>query len=339
MEKIGLVGFPNAGKTTFFNILTNTKKEVAPYPFTTRGKNVGKAYLEDPFLVDIANKIKASEIRKPMIEVVDIAGIIEGASRGEGLGNEFLSYIRECEVLIFVLRCFENPDIPTFLNEINPLREYEILISELYLSDLERIEKMEKKFLKDKSKEGIERYKKILEIKERIERGERVFDKEFGLLSSKERVIVLNTDGSKNFLKWVKSFNEKLYPCPLKLYEEMEGMEEKEEMEEYLRKEGNYSPQDIIWEAFRKLGYIIFYTIKNNIVSAFPVKAGTTAIDAAEKVHSDIKKGFIKALVANLNDFLKIPSWEILKEKGLLRTEGKDYIVKDREIIEFKFSS
>ncbi len=338
MEKIGIVGFPNVGKTTFFNILTKANKEVAPYPFTTRGKNVGKAILEDPFILEIGEKINAKEIRNATTEIIDVAGIIEGASRGEGLGNEFLSYIRECEVLIFILRVFKNPDIPTPLNEINPLKEYQILLSELYLSDLQRIEKLEEKFSKDKTKEGIEKYNFILELKNKIEKGERFFDKEFGLLSGKERVIVLNTDGDRDFLKWVDKFDEKVYPCPLKIYEEMEGIEEKEEMENLLKKEGNYSPSDILWEAFKKLGYIIFYTVKGGIVSAFPIKIGTKAYEAAGRVHSDIQKGFIKAEVVDLKDFLNYPSWALLKEKGLLRTEGKDYIIKDREIIEFKFS-
>lgn len=338
MEKIGIVGFPNVGKTTFFNILTKANKEVAPYPFTTRGKNVGKAILEDPFILEIGKKINAKEIRNASVEIIDIAGIIEGASRGEGLGNEFLSYIRECEVLIFILRVFKNPEIPTPLEEINPLKEYEILLSELYLSDLQRIEKLEQKFSKDKTKEGIEKYNLILELKNKLERGEKFFDKEFGLLSGKERIIVLNTDGDKDFLKWIDKFDEKVYPCPLKIYEEMEGMEEKEEMENFLKKEGNYSPVNILWEAFKKLGYIIFYTVKGGIVSSFPVKIGTKAYEAAGKVHSDIQKGFIKAEVIDLNDFLNYPSWNILKEKGLLRIEGRDYIIKDREIIEFKFS-
>lgn len=338
MEKIGIVGFPNVGKTTFFNILTKANKEVAPYPFTTRGKNVGKAILEDPFILEIGKKINAKEIRNASAEIIDIAGIIEGASRGEGLGNEFLSYIRECEVLIFILRVFKNPDIPTPLNEIDPLKEYEILLSELYLSDLQRLEKFEQKFSKDKTKEGIEKYNLILELKNKLEKGEKFFDKEIGLLSGKERIIVLNTDGDRDFLKWINKFDEKVYPCPLKIYEEMEEMEEKEEIESLLKKEGNYSPSDILWEAFKKLGYIIFYTVKGGIVSAFSIKIGTKAYEAAGKVHSDIQKGFIKAEVVDLNDFLKYPSWNILKEKGLLRIEGKDYIIKDREIIEFKFS-
>ncbi|MEO0231761.1 MAG: DUF933 domain-containing protein [candidate division WOR-3 bacterium] len=338
MEKIGIVGFPNVGKTTFFNILTKANKEVAPYPFTTRGKNVGKAILEDPFILEIGEKINAKEIRNATTEIIDVAGIIEGASKGEGLGNEFLSYIRECEVLIFILRAFKNPDIPTPLNEINPLKEYQVLLSELYLSDLQKIEKFEQKFSKDKTKEGIEKYNFILELKNKLEKGEKFFDKEFGLLSGKERIVVLNTDGNRDFLKWVDKFDERVYPCPLKIYEELEGMEEKEEMESFLKKEGNYSPSDILWEAFKKLGYIIFYTVKGGIVSAFPVKIGTKAYEAAGKVHSDIQKGFIKAEVVDLQNFLNYPSWSLLKEKGLLRIEGRDYIIKDREIIEFKFS-
>ena len=338
MEKIGIVGFPNVGKTTFFNILTKANKEVAPYPFTTRGKNVGKAILEDPFILEIGEKINAKEIRNASVEIIDIAGIIEGASKGEGLGNEFLSYIRECDVLIFILRCFKNPEIPTPLNEINPLKEYEILLSELYLSDLQRIEKVEQKFSKDKTKEGMEKYEYLLNLKNKIEKGEKICDKEFGLLSGKEKIIVLNTDGDRDFFKWIDKFNEKVYPSPLKIYEEMEGMEEKEEMKNLLKKEGNYSPSDILWEGFNKLGYIIFYTVKGGIVSSFPIKIGTKAYEAAAKVHSDIQKGFIKAEVADLQNFLKCPSWNLLKEKGLLRIEGKDYIIKDREIIEFKFS-
>jgi len=338
MEKIGIVGFPNVGKTTFFNILTKAKKEVAPYPFTTKSKNIGKAVLFDPFIIEISKKINAKEIRNPTVEIVDVAGIIEGASKGEGLGNEFLSYIRECEVLIFILRCFEDPDIPSALAEINPFKEYEILISELYLSDLQRIEKIESKLSKDKTKEGIEKYKKLIEIKEKIEKGENVFEDEFDLLSVKERIVVLNTEGNKNYLKWLNLFPFKVYPCPIKIYEEIEEIEEKEEIEKLLKNEGNYSPQDILWEAFRKLGYIIFYTVKNDIVSGFRIKVGTKAYDAAGKVHSDIKKGFIKAEVVDIGNFLKYPSWNILREKGLLRIEGKDYIIKDRDIIEFKFS-
>ncbi len=335
MEKIGLVGFPNSGKSTFFYILTGKEVERNIYPFTTIGKNEGKAEIEDELLKKLAFKANSEEVRNFKINIYDIAGIIEGAHKGEGLGNEFLSYIREADLLIFILRGFSDERVSSYLKEINPDKEREILLLELSISDMERIEKK----LKEKNLES-ELKKKLIEAKEKIEKGFEPEDiKDFPLLMAKKKIFVINSDDKKKEYKL--NVKDKYFICPFKIYEELRDLveEEREEIIRELKKEGFSSPFEILEYAFNFLGFIRFYTLKGKVASAFPLKKGKSAYEAAGKIHSDIQKGFIKVEVANPFDFLEIPFWKELKEKGKIEIHGPDYIVKDRDILEFKFTS
>ncbi|MEN3045204.1 MAG: DUF933 domain-containing protein [Candidatus Hydrothermales bacterium] len=335
MEKIGLVGFPNAGKSTFFFIVTGKDVERNIYPFTTVGKNEGKAEIEDELLKKLADKNRSTEIRNFKINIYDIAGIIEGAHRGEGLGNEFLSYIREADLLIFILRGFKDERVSSYLNEISPEKEREILLLELSISDLDRIEKkLQEKNLDKKLKD------KLTEAKEKILKGIEPEDiKNFPLLMAKKKIYVINSDDKNKDYKL--NVREKYFVSPLKIFEELREFNEKERCEilKELKKEGFDTPSEILEYAFSYLDFIRFYTLKGEIASSFPLKRGSTAYEAAGKIHSDIQKGFIKVEVTKPFNFLETPSWRELKEKGLIEIHGPDYIVKDRDILEFKFSS
>ncbi len=334
MEKIGLVGFPNSGKSTFFYILTGAEVSRDIYPFTTIGKNEGKAEIRDELLIKLAKKKNSKEIRNFKINVYDIAGIIEGAHKGEGLGNEFLAHIREADLLIFILRGFTDEKIPSYLGEINPEKEREILLTELAISDLERVEKkLKEKNIDEKLKE------ELIKAKEKLERGEEPQEiKDFPLLMAKKKIYVINSDDKKVSFKL--NIKNKYFVCPFKIFEEIKEFEDedKKEIIKELKEEGFSEPLEILEYAFNYLGYIRFYTLKGEIASSFALKKGQTSYDAAGKVHTDIQKGFIKVEVAKPFDFLEMPSWKELKERGKIEIHGPDYVVKDRDILEFKFS-
>ncbi len=328
------MGFPNAGKSTFFYLLTGAEVQRDLYPFTTIGKNEGKAELRDELLIRLSQAKKSKEIRNFKITVYDIAGIVEGAHKGEGLGNEFLGFIREADLLIIVLRGFTDEKVPSYLKEINPQKEKEIIISELIISDLERIErKLKEKNIPAELKE------KLILAKEKLEKEEEPDEiPDFPLLMAKRKVYVINSDDKKgNYKLDVKN---PYFICPFKILEEMRELDEdeREEIKEELKKEKFNFPEEILEYSFNLLGFIRFYTLKGEIASSFPLKKGKTAYDAAGKVHTDIQRGFIKVEVAKPFDFLEVPSWKELKEKGKIETHGPDYVVKDRDILEFKFS-
>jgi len=329
-----LVGFPNSGKSTFFYIITGAEVSRDIYPFTTIGKNEGKAEIKDELLIKLAERKNSKEIRNFKINVYDIAGIIEGAHKGEGLGNEFLAYIREADLLIFILRGFTDEKIPSYLGEINPEKEREILLAELAISDLERIEKkLKEKNIPDRLK------KELIKAKEKLERGEEPQEiKDFPLLMAKKKIYVINSDDKRVSFKL--NTKDKFFVCPFKIFEEIKEFEDedKKEIIKELKKDGFSEPFEILEYAFNYLGYIRFYTLKGDIASSFPLKKGQTSYEAAGKVHTDIQKGFIKVEVAKPFDFLEIPSWKELKEKGKIEIHGPDYVVKDRDILEFKFS-
>lgn len=328
------MGFPNSGKSTFFHILTGVEVIRDIYPFTTVGKNEGKAEIRDELLIKLAERKNSKEVRNFKIDIYDIAGIIENAHKGEGLGNEFLAYIREADLLIFILRGFMDEKVPSYLGEINPEKEKEILLAELAISDLERIEK--------KLKERNIDYKlreELMKAKEKIEKGEEPGEiKDFPLLMAKKKIYVINSNDKGGYFKL--NTGDKFFVCPFKIFEEIKELEEEDRIEiiKELKREGFSEPLEILEYAFNYLGYIRFYTLKGDIASCFPLKKGQTSYDAAGKIHTDIQKGFIRVEVAKPFDFLEIPSWKELKEKGKIEIHGPDYIVQDRDILEFKFS-
>lgn len=331
--KIGIIGLPNIGKSSLFNLLTKANAQVASFPFTTIDRNVGMSSIPDERLVKLVEIIKSPKMKYASIEFIDIAGLIKGAYRGDGLGNKFLSHIRDVDLVIHLLRCFADPDIPHTDSDIIPKRDYDIVRTELFLSDLEiverRIEKIKKKV------ECKEEFDKLNKIKDYLNQG-KIPDTtvaDLPLLSSKPEIIVLNIDEDGKFEKGIDG-----YRLSVKLEEDIVDFKEKEKEE--LRQSCGFNPHGLpglLDFCLEKLSIIVFYTIKGEETRAWTIKDGTKAIDAAGKIHTDMKNGFIKAEVLAYDEFIKSGSFAQAQHLGLTKIEGKDYIVNDGDIILIKF--
>jgi small GTP-binding protein len=333
---VGIVGLPNVGKSTLFKILTKREVKISPRPFTTIEPNVGQVTVPDLRLEKIGELVKPEKITPTKIEFVDIAGLVKGAHKGEGLGNQFLSHIRNCDSILFVLRGFENPEIENVLGEIDPEREVEILKTELLMKDLETleraIEKGEKKEIKKieilkKIREGISRGKLIGEME--LEEKEKEEIKEYQFLTQKPYFCLINTDREGKF----KGLS---FPyLQMNLKEEEEILEFSEEEKKELGIESRV--EKLIENCYKILKLITFYTIaRGKETRAWTVKEGSFVPEAGGAIHSDFKEKFIKAEVITFEDFLKVGSWQKAKEMGMLKIVGKDYRIKDGDIVEFK---
>ena len=331
--KIGIVGLPNVGKSSFFNLLTQAKAQVAKFPFTTIERNIGMVAIPDERLARIVEITESPKVRFAAIEFTDIAGLIKGAHKGEGLGNKFLSHIRDVDLIIHLLRCFVDPDIPHTESSIVPRREYEIVRTELFLADLQIVERrIEKIRKKAECKDELKKLKSISDslnqehIPKEIVSG-------LPLLSTKPEIIVLNIDEEGKFKNGIDGFN-----LSVKLEEDI--LEFKEEEKEDLRKDADVDPQGLaglLELCLQKLSIGIFYTIKGEETRAWPIKIGTKAIDAAGMVHTDLKRGFIKAEVLRYDDFIKARGFSQAQHLGLTKIEGRDYIVQDGDMLLIKF--
>ena len=360
--KIGIVGLPNVGKSTLFNSITKAGAECANYPFCTIEPNVGVVAVPDERLDKLAQIYNPQKVTPAIIEFVDIAGLVKGASKGEGLGNKFLSHIREVDSICEVVRCFEDSNIVHVDGNINPIRDIETINLELIFADLETVEKRldkAQKLLKADKKYG-EEINVWKRIKEALEQGKsaRTLDyteeeqeivKDAFLLTMKPILYIANIsekqilDKNDEMVNMVKEYalKEKSEAIPLcvKIEEELASLDgkDKKEMLEALGLDES-GLDKVIKKSYDLLGLMSFLTAGQPEVRAWTIKKGTKAPQAAGKIHSDIERGFIRAEIVSYDDLIREGSMLAAKEKGLVRSEGKEYIMQDGDIVLFKFN-
>lgn len=361
--KIGIVGLPNVGKSTLFNSITKAGAECANYPFCTIEPNVGVVAVPDERLDKLAQMYNPQKVTHAIVEFVDIAGLVKGASKGEGLGNKFLSHIRETDAIAEVVRCFEDTNITHVDGNIDPIRDIETINLELIFADLETIEKrLEKAKKMVKADKKYQEEVNLLEkIKIALENGnsarslqyteeEKEILKDVYLLTLKPIIYVANISESqitnlendeyvKKVEEYAKKENSEIVPLCVKIEEEISTLEENDK-KEMLEAMGlaESGLDKLIKKSYDLLGLMSFLTAGEPEVRAWTIKKGTKAPQAAGKIHTDIERGFIKAEVISYDELIKAGSMNNAKEKGLIRMEGKDYIMQDGDIVLFKFN-
>ncbi|EOH7921518.1 redox-regulated ATPase YchF [Campylobacter jejuni] len=362
---VGIVGLPNVGKSTTFNALTKAQNaQSANYPFCTIEPNKAMVEVPDLRLNELAKIVKPERIMHSLIEFVDIAGLVKGASKGEGLGNKFLSNIRETEVILHIVRCFDEENITHVEGGVDPLRDVEIINTELILADIEQLSKKIEKLTKEAkanqkgAKESLELANSLLDHLNKSlaassypEKESEIYQaliKELRLLSAKEVIYGANVDENgisedNDYVKALKEYAKKndheVIKLCAKIEEELVGLSD-EESHEFLSSLGvNESGLDqIIRTAFAKLGLISYFTAGVVEVRSWTIKKGWKAPKAASVIHNDFEKGFIKAEVISYEDYIQYKGENGAKEAGKLRLEGKDYIVLDGDVMHFRFN-
>lgn len=363
--KLGIVGLPNVGKSTLFNAITKAGALIANYPFATIDPNVGLVNVPDPRLKVLSDMNNSKRIVPAVIEFYDIAGLVKGASKGEGLGNKFLSNIRETDAIVEVLRCFDDPNVTHVDGSVDSLRDIETIDLELVFADFDMIDKVLEKRRKmarndkeiQKEVEVLDKVRNVLASGKSarsldLSEDEKKLLKSYQLLSSKPIIYVCNVneedaanDGANNSYvndvrKYAKNENAEVSVVSAKIEEEISQLESDEEKIEFLSMIGleESGTDKVIRDSYRTLDLISFLTTGEMESRAWTIKAGTKAVDAAGKIHSDISRGFIKAEIVSYDDLVNSGSLLSAREKGLLRMEGKDYIMKDGDVVNFRFN-
>jgi len=361
--KVGIVGLPNVGKSTLFNCLSNAKAHAANFPFCTIEPNVGTVNVPDPRMDALAEIVNPERVVPATVEIVDIAGLVKGASKGEGLGNQFLGNIRECNAILHVLRCFENDNITHVDGSVNPLRDKETIDVELQLKDLETIDKRlerSRKSAKGGAREAVREVEMGERLKKHVEQGKSVrgFDRtdeeaawiaDYQLLTDKPVMYVCNVEetSAKTGNSWVEKVRAMAAEegagvlhlaaateadiAELETYEERRMFLDDLELEEP-------GVNRLIREAYNLLQLHTYFTAGVKEVRAWTIPRGATAPQAAGVIHSDFEKGFIRAEVISYEDYVKYRSEAACREAGRLRVEGREYLVKDGDVLHFRFN-
>ena len=360
----GIVGLPNVGKSTLFNCLSNAKAQAANFPFCTIEPNIGVITVPDARLTKLAELVKPNKVQPNTIEIVDIAGLVKGASKGEGLGNQFLGNIRATSAIIHVLRCFNDDNVIHVDGSVDPIRDKEIIDTELQLKDLEtvvkKIQKVEKMAKTGGDKDAKKAYEVCLIVKAHLESGksvrtapisdeDREFISDLSLLTEKpvlyvcnvdEKSVVTGNDYVTRVKEAVKDENAEVLVISAQIEAEIASLDSYEERQMFLEDLGleESGVNKLIQAAYRLLNLATYFTAGVQEVRAWTITKGFTAPQAAGVIHTDFEKGFIRAEVIKYEDFTTLGSEAACKESGKLSVEGKTYIVEDGDIMHFRFN-